>query len=307
MSKNMKANSLLLLTSFIWGSAFVGQSLGMDYLGPFAFNGIRFFLAGLVLLPVMYFFYKKRRKAYTEEKIVTERRHSIIGGIICGVILFTAAAFQQVGILYTSVGNTGFITALYIMIVPILSIFLKKRVGIKVWISVFMAIVGLYLLCIPWGKGFTDINVGDVYVLVCAFAFALHILTIDHFSDKANGIDMSGIQFFVCAILNLIVMGFFETTAISDVLISWKALLYTGILSGGVGYTLQIVGQKDTDPTIASLILSLESVFAAICGYLILDEVKSTQEVIGCCIMFAAIILAQLPSSSGADELIEEE
>ncbi len=294
MSKKAKANSLLLLTAFIWGSAFVGQSLGMDHLGPFAFNGLRFILASIVLLPVIHFLSK--RKSQREEIVEYRRKDCIIGGIVCGTVLFSASALQQFGLLHTSVGNAGFITALYIVIVPVVSIFLKKKVGLKIWIAVFISLVGLYLLCIPIGKGLTSINQGDALMLICAFCFAAHILVIDHFSVRADAVKLSSVQFLACAILDFIMMFIFEDTSMADVLISWKAILYTGLLSGGVGYTLQIVAQKDTDPVIASLILSLESVFAALCGYLFLDEVKTVQELIGCLVMFSAIVLAQFPS-----------
>ncbi len=296
MHSDLKKTSMLFLTSFVWGTAFVAQSLGMDHLGPLTFNAIRFLLSGVCLIPVIYYFSKKKYTNYTAEEKKLEQKNSIHGGIICGSVLFIAAAFQQSGIVYTSVANAGFISALYIIIVPILSIFLKKKIGLKIWLAVVVSIIGLYLLCIPIGKGFTDINIGDILVLASSFAFAIHILTIDHFSFKVDSLYLSGVQFLMCSGLNIIAVIFFENPSVENILLSWKAILYAGILSGCLGYTFQTIGQKGTDPAIASLILSLEAVFGAIAAYFILGEVKSLQEIIGCSVMFLAIILAQLPT-----------
>ncbi len=308
-NKTLRANAMLLLTSFIWGAAFVAQSLGMDYIGPFTFNAFRFLLASLFLLPIIPFLSKKNAQQHQDqenqkgseyEKTKTlnanNKKDFLLGGFFCGVFLFIGSAFQQLGIVYTSVGNAGFITTLYIVIVPLAGIFVGKKIPARVWIAVIIAITGLYLLCIPLGKGLGELNRGDFYMLICAFAFAGHILIVDYFSNKTDSVKLSEFQFIVASILNFIIMFIFESASLANVLLAWKALLYTGFFSAGVGYTLQIIAQKDTAPEVASLILSLESVFAAICGYLLLGEVKSLQEIIACCIIFFAIILVQLPS-----------
>lgn len=288
-----KSPMLLLLTAMIWGVAFVAQSVGMDYVGGFTFNCIRSLIGGLVLIPCICFLDKwkgKDKKEKTEEDPRALRR----GGVSCGAALFIASNLQQFGIKYTSVGKAGFITAMYIILVPIAGIFLKKRAGAKTWFSVFLAVAGLYLLCIT--EGFS-IGLGDVLVLLSALVFTVHILVIDYFSSRTDCVRMSCIQFFVCGILSGAAMLIFETPNISAVLRAWMPILYAGVMSCGVAYTLQIVGQKDTEPTIASLILSLESVVSVLAGWVLLGEKLSAREVTGCILMFTAIILAQLPKS----------
>ena len=212
-------------------------------------------------------------------------------------MLFVASSLQQFGILYTSVGKAGFITALYVIIVPILGLFMKKRVAPKIWGCMVFAVVGLYLLCI--NETFT-INKGDLLVLGCAFAFAIHILVIDKFSPNTDGVRMSCIQFFVCGALSIIPSIIFESFTFTDLINGLGPLLYSAILSSGVAFTLQIVAQKDTDPVIASLILCLESVFAALAGWVVLHQTLSTKELIGCTLMFAAIVISQLPEKKKA-------
>lgn len=215
-----------------------------------------------------------------------------LGGICCGLALFIASNLQQFGIKYTTVGKAGFITAMYIIIVPVMGIFLKKTVGTKVWISVVLGVIGLYLLCIT--EGFS-LGFGDILVLLCAICFAVHILIIDYFSPKVDGVRMSCIQFFTCGILSGIGMLLFEEPSIGAICQAWLPILYAGALSCGVAYTLQIIGQRDTDPTVASLILSLESVISVLAGWVLLGQKLSVRELSGCVLMFAAIILAQLP------------
>ena len=217
--------------------------------------------------------------------------------IACGIALFAASNFQQFGIKYTTVGKAGFITACYIVIVPIIGLFLKKKCSPFIWTAVVMALIGLYLLCIT--DGFS-IGLGDVLVLVCAFLFSLHILVIDYFSPKADGVKLSCIQFLVCGILSMIPALVLEHPQISSILTAWLPILYAGIMSCGVAYTLQIVGQKNVNPTVASLILSLESCISVLAGWVILGQKLSAKELLGCVIMFAAIILAQLPEKSSA-------
>ncbi|WP_269477255.1 DMT family transporter [Hominibacterium faecale] len=299
MNKKLRGNLLLLLTALIWGTSFVAQRAGMDYIEPFTFNGIRSLIGGIVLIPVIFFLGKMNpaddKEESTEEEKKSENKTLILGGISCGVILFVASSLQQFGVVYTTAGKAGFITALYIVIVPILSFFIGKKIRPIVWLCVLLSLAGLYLLCMKDGL---SINKGDFLVLLCAFGFSIHILVIDHFSPKTDGVKMSCIQFFVCGIISLVPMAIFETPVWSDILDCWFPILYTGAISCGVAYTLQIIAQKDTDPTIASLLLSLESVLAAISGVLILHEQISPRELIGCIVMFAAIIIAQLPSKT---------
>ena len=292
-NKRFYGNLMLILTALIWGSSFVAQSVGMDYIGPFTFNAIRCIIGGIVLIPIILIMGKVKK----ESKNKNNNKQLILGGILCGIALFTGSTLQQFGISFTSVGKAGFITALYIVLVPILGIFFKKKVSLKIWLSVLISMIGLYLLCIT--ENFS-IGKGDLLVLFCAFFFAIHILLIDYFSPKVNGVKMSCIQFFVAGIISVLPMAFFENPTINSILSAWAPILYAGGLSCGVAYTLQIVAQKNTDPTVASLLLSLESVFAVISGWFILSESLSFKELTGCALVFIAIILAQLPNNERA-------
>ncbi len=280
---SVKNSLLLLLTATIWGVAFVAQSVGMDYIEPFTFNCIRSILGGITLLPVIFL---------GKGKSEPPSRTLLTGGICCGILLFAASNFQQFGIQYTTVGKAGFITACYIILVPIMGIFLKKKCTPLIWLSVLFALAGLYLLCIT--EEFS-LGKGDVLVLICSFLFALHILVIDYFSPKTDGVKMSCIQFFVCGILSGICMLFTETPSFSNIRSAAVPLLYAGIFSCGVAYTLQIVGQKNMNPTVASLILSLESSISVLAGWILLGQSLGLREAAGCILMFAAILLAQLP------------
>lgn len=282
---------MLLLTAFIWGTAFVAQSVGMDYLGPFTFNGVRSLIGGVTLLPCIWFL-RMLNKKEDEQKVQREKKNLIQGGIACGLLLFAASSLQQIGIQYTSAGKSGFITAFYIVIVPVLGIFLHKKIGWKVWIAVLLALAGLYFLCIT--EKFT-IGKGDILIFLCALVFSLHIMVIDYFSPKVDGVKMSCIQFFVCGIVSIPFMFVLETPNVTDIVAGWMPLLYAGVLSCGVAYTLQIIGQKNVNPAIASLILSLESCFSVLAGWAVLGEHLSARESVGCILMFVAIILAQLP------------
>lgn len=295
MNHNLKYNFLLMLAALIWGSAFVAQSVGMDYLGPFSFNCVRSFMGSLVLLPVIWFMDRQKK----EKSGGAKQNHKVLltGGLCCGVILTLSTSLQQIGIQYTSAGKAGFITALYILIVPILGLALGKKVGGKTWIGVALAVVGMYMLCIK--EGFS-ISYGDFMVLLCALVFSLHILTVDYFSPKVDGIRLSCIQFFVCGCISLFPMLLWERPEISQIIQAWKPLAYAGVLSSGVAYTLQIVTQKHLNPTVASLLMSLESVFAVLTGWLVLKERLTPKELLGCVLVFAAIILAQLPRKQKA-------
>jgi len=292
-------SGILLLTAFIWGMAFVAQSTGMDHIEPFTMNCSRSVLGGLTLLPVIIWQRMRTRRALevTGKKTKPEAekeclRYTVIGGICCGVILAVASALQQIGICYTTVGKAGFITTLYIVMVPLAGIFWKKRVAGRVWVSVALAALGMYLLCM--NESFT-VNPGDLYVFGCAIAFTGHILVIDYFSPKADCVAMSCIQFFTCAMVSGIGMVLFEEPTWANVRAAAVPILYAGIMSSGVAYTLQIVGQKRTEPVVASLIMSLESVFAVLGGWLLLNQKLSGKELLGCAVVFAGIILVQLP------------
>ena len=297
----MKNSLLLLLTAFIWGVAFVAQSVGGEAVGCFTFNGVRSLIGAVVLLPVIYFLDVQKKKELGEEKFLEQKgdkKTLLLGGICCGVMLCIASNFQQFGISFTTVGKAGFITAMYILIVPILGLFMKKKVGIKVWLGVVLATIGLYMLCMT-SESFS-LSKGDFLVLICAGFFSLHILIIDYFSPKVDGVRMSCIQFFVCGVISTAIAFVFENPSFSAILSGWLPILYAGVLSCGVAYTLQIVGQKNMDPTVASLILSLESVFSVLAGWVILHQTLSVRELFGCVLMFLAIILAQLPEKGNS-------
>ena len=292
MKQQIKSSLILLLTATIWGVAFVAQSVGMEYIGPFTFNAIRCVLGGLVLIPVILVL-KKKKEAGAENQEKEDKKTLWAGGIACGVILCIASNLQQFGIMEASVGKSGFFTALYIVMIPVIGIFIGKRPGIKLWFCVALAVVGMYLLCMKDGS-FT-IERADIMLLLCALAFSFHILVVDYFSPKVDGVKMSCIQFFVCGVLSAVGMLFTETPDISNIQAAWLPLLYAGLLSCGVGYTLQIVGQKGINPVIASLIMSLESVISALAGWVILGQVLSPKEILGCVLMFVAIIITQIP------------
>lgn len=298
-------NAFLLFTAaFIWGIAFVAQSSAANYIRPFTFNGIRCLIGGVTLLPLVFILQRKkcttllsgescdRNRLFSEQEL----RNGITGGICCGICLCLGSTLQQFGIEQTTVGKAGFITALYIVFVPIVSaLFLRKKIVLPVIVSVILGLVGLFLLCIT--EQFS-IGKGDFYVLLCSFAFTAHILVIDHFSAKADGVMLSCIQFLTCGIISLPFILFMEKPEFSQILAAGLPILYAGVLSCGVAYTLQIVGQKNMNPTIASLILSLESVVSVLAGWILLHQTLSGREIAGCIVMFLAIIIAQLPSRS---------
>lgn len=290
---------MLLITAAIWGFAFVAQSVSMDYIGCFTFNCARNLIGGLVLIPCIFLLNRingKEKEPGTgqkgEDEKKQERKTLILGGICCGVFLCLASNLQQMGIQYTTVGKAGFITTLYIVIVPILGLFFQKKCGVQIWVSVLIAMAGFYLLSVK--EGFR-LEQADTYLLISALLFSFHILVIDYFSPKVDCVKMSCIQFFVCGLLSGIVMLFTEQPTLTCLLDARVPVLYAGVLSCGVAYTLQIVGQKDFNPTVASLILSLESVFSVLAGWLLLDQVLSERELAGCLLIFCAVILAQIP------------
>ena len=321
----MRQSLLLLLTATIWGVAFVAQSVGMEYVGPLTFSCVRSLLGGIVLIPCIWFLGRHERashpgreisqyeasKSQGESAVQKEKgkrdkgadRELLAGGMICGLLLCLASNFQQFGIAHTSVGKAGFITALYIVIVPILGLLFHKKCRPLIWLGVCLAVAGLYFLCMAGGDAqaaagqiFPGIPIGkgDFLVFICALLFSGHILAIDYFTERVDGVKMSCIQFWVCGIVSGIGMFLAEEPHFPAILMAWKELLYAGVMSCGVAYTLQIVGQKGMDPTVASLILSLESVISALAGLVILGQRLSWQETLGCALMFAAIVLAQV-------------
>ena len=285
----MKNNILLVLTALIWGCAFVAQSVGMDYVGPFTFNTARFLIGAIVLLPVIWFMDRQRK---TGAEKGAGQKTLIIGGICCGIALAVASTLQQWGILFTTVGKAGFITAMYIVIVPMLGIFIGKKVRPLIIGCVAIAVVGFYFLCMTESL---RLGLGDFLVLLCAIAFSIHILVIDHFSPKVDGVKMSAIQFLTAAIISAVPTLLWEQPVFTEILQAWQPVLYAGIMSCGVAYTLQIIAQKNADPTVASLLLSLESVFSVLAGWVLLGQGLSFKELCGCVLIVCAIILAQLP------------
>ena len=284
--KERNAILLLLITSLIWGFAFVAQSNAADSIGPLTYNGVRMLIGAMALLPLTY----KKLKVHLKDKAYTKKL--IKAGLLCASCLGCASVLQQAGIAYTTAGKAGFITSLYMLIVPIISLFIGKKISKKVWICVFAGIVGAYLLSM--NEGFS-IAKGDFLVLLCAIVFALHIMVIDHFGKDVDGVELSQMQFFFAGIVCFILMFFFEDVNFGAIKSVSGAILYSGVMSCGVAYTLQIVAQKHVSPAPATLTMSLESVWAAIGGALILGERMTIKEVIGCCILFSAVVVSQLP------------
>jgi len=290
--KRWLGSGMLLLTAIIWGVAFVAQSVGMDYVEPFTFNFARYMIGAIVLLP---FLKLGNTKEETEDtNIVLQKKvwkKSILGGIGCGFLLCIASMLQQFGIMYTNVvGKAGFITALYIILVPVLGIFLRKKTKPLVWICVVISVMGLYLLCVSEGY---RLELADLLLLACALFFAIHIIFIDYISPGTNGVVISCVQFAVAGLCCMVVMLIFEQPSMANLLKAYIPILYTGVLSCGVAYTFQILGQRYVEPTRASLILCLESVVSVLAGWLLLNQALSLRELIGCVVMFVAIILAQ--------------
>ena len=288
-------NAVLLFTAaFIWGTAFVAQSVGAEYVPALAFNAARSIIAFVFLLILCLILRQVRRSRGKPATSTRSRKDLLTGGFCCGTALALASFFQQKGLETTSSGKAGFITACYIIIVPVIGIFHKKKCSPFIWIAVILSLCGLYLLCLTPGEGFA-IGKGELLVLICAVLFSLHILVIDHFSPLVDGVKMSCIQFLVCGILSGLPALLFESPDLAGILAAKVPILYAGVMSCGVAYTLQIIGQKNMNPTVASLILSLESCISVLAGWILLGQKLSIKEIIGCVIMFCAIVLAQLP------------
>ena len=294
---------ILLLAALAWGSAFVAQSLGSDSVRPFTFNAARSLLGALVLVPVFLTFDRVNKKPKK-----SGGKTLLIGGVLCGVLLFMACTLQQFAISYVdtagktaeeletiekaNIGKVAFLTALYIVLVPVFGVFMKKKAGVQVWLGVLIALIGMYFLSIK--PGFT-ISGGDIYAFLCAFAFALQIIVVDEVVDKVDPIRLSCLQFLVCGILSSVCAAIFDKPALSDILNAWAPILYMGVVSSGIAYTLQIIGQSRCNSVVASLVMSMESVFSALFGFLILHQAMLGREIAGCVLMLFAIVLAQIP------------
>ena len=293
-SNQIRQNVFPVLAALIWGTAFVAQSVSADYVEPFTFNAVRAAVAFVFLLILSVVFRRLRRRDFAGSAAPRPhaRRDLVLGSLCCGAVLTLATNLQQKGLETTTSGKAGFITALYIVIVPVAGLLFRRRVPRAVWLGVVLAVAGLYCLCI--NEGFT-VSSGDIYILLCAVCFSAHILVIDHFTQKVDGVDMSCGQFLVVTVLSVIGMLATEHPSLSAILRCAGPILYVGVFSSGVAYTLQILAQKDSNPTVVSLLLSLESVFATVAGALILGDRMSGKEYFGCVLMLAAVVLAQLP------------
>lgn len=310
--QGLRGEIFLIATALIWGTSFVAQKVSMDYIGPFTFIALRFILGALILIPVVLLLDHTKQKntalsagvmgSYGKEFFIT--KPTLHGGAACGIALFLAASCQQTGIIYTTSGKAGFITALYIVLVPLFGLLLHKKVRAFIWVGVAFAVAGLYLLCIQ--EGFA-IGKGDFIVLSGTIFWAIHILIIDHYAPTADCLKMSTIQFFVAGLLSGVAMLLSETPTFTAILDSAWPVLYTAVIVTGVAYTFQIFGQRNTDPAIASIIMSLESVFAVISGMLLLNEVMSAREITGCVLMFIAFIITQLPQKDNALQPVIEQ
>jgi len=296
MNDRTKGSLFLFLAALIWGSSFVSQSAAMDYIDPFTFNACRSFVGFLVLIPIVYLFRISRKKTapLSQEEEAALNKRSVTAGIFCGLALVIASSFQQIGISMTTAGKAGFITALYIIMVPILSIFLGRKIPLIIWISAVISLAGFYFLCIQ-----EDLSMGkgDFYCLICALCFSFQIMTIDYFTKREAFVDpvmMSMTQFFVVGIISMILAFIFETPVPSDIVKAGGSILYAGAFSSGIAYTFQILGQKHTSPAAAPLIMSLESVFAVLFGWLLLGETMNSREILGCFLVFTAVILSQV-------------
>ena len=289
-------SAFLALAAIIWGSSFVAQTAGAEFVGPFTFISVRSLLGSVALLPVigvMDLFKKKSTPQEYKKMTKADYKYLFIGGSVCGVVLCAASCLQQLGIDGgTAPGMAAFITALYILLVPIFSVFIGKKIRPVIWVCVGVSVVALYLLCVKEGG---RVQGSDLYVLACAVCYAVHILVIDKVSPKLDGVRLSALQFFVAGVISFVIMLLTEEVTFDALKAAAPSIAYSGIMSSAVAFTLQILGQQKTEPTIATMIMSLESVFGVLTAMIILSQVPSTRETLGCVLMFAAIIVAQLP------------
>ena len=290
--KSLRGSLLLLLGSLIWGAAFVAQRVGMDHMGPYTFNGIRMLLAWIVMVPVTLVFECKAKK--NPDRTGPDPKEQRLAGVLCGGLLFIASSLQQMGLVSTSAGKAGFITALYVVLVPVAAwLMFRKNPGKIIWLGVAIAVFALWLLCMPAGGGFR-LQGGDLLVLGCAVCFTFQILCVDHYAPRVSGMRLARDEFLVTGGLSMVIALATETITGDGIREALIPLLYAGVMSGAVGYTLQVLGQRDTDPTVASILMCLESVFAVLTGVIILGEKMTARETVGCILMFSAVILAQL-------------
>lgn len=285
----LKSDSLLLLTSMIWGFAFVAQRMGMDHVGPFIFNGIRFALGALVILPFIFIGNRPRPQA-PHLTPRTGTKFLVFGGLILGLTVFGGATLQQYGLVYTTAGNAGFITGLYVVFVPILGLFRKQFPHFTVWLAALLAVIGMYFLSVT--ESFS-IQFGDLLVLFGAVFWAAHVVIIGIMSPKVNALKLALIQYLVCSVLSIIVALAVESNTLDGIMNATIPILYGGILSVGIAYTLQVIAQKKAPPAHAAIILSLEAVFAAIGGWLILNEELGGRGILGCGLMLLGMLIAQ--------------
>ena len=291
-SKRLRANVLLFIAAFIWGTAFVGQRLGVNVLHGCTFNGIRSAIGSLSLIPVILFMDGRAKKEGTYRK--DRPAVLIVGGVVCGTLLFIASTAQTVAMVDADEGKAGFMTTMYLIIVPLLGLFVGKKVRPVVWISVAFAVIGLYFLCMEKGAKFT-FDKSEILLILCAFVFSLHILAVDYFSPKVNGVKLSCLQFLVVFLISLVYIVFVDKPSFDDILKCIRPLLYLGVMSSGIAYTLQIVAQKDAEPAVASIIMSMESLFALLAGAVFSQVMPPVRALAGCAFMMVAIILVQLP------------
>lgn len=289
MGKELKASIMLFITSIIWGLAFVAQAQGMEHIGPFTFTAARSLVA-IIFLYLTYVFFNKTSKSYREQKF--DMKRTVRGGVLCGLVFTFGINFQQIGLVYTTAGKASFLTALYIVFIPIIGLFYGKKINRKLQLCIVLAMIGTYLMSV---KGSLSMNIGDLITIFGSIVFAIHILMLSEFSKDTNAVLVSLIQFAVCGFFSLIAALIFEGIDMSAILKSYLAILYVGILSSGVGFTIQLMALKELDPVVASMISSLESVFGAVFGWLILSQSMSEREIIGGIIIFLATLIAQLP------------
>ncbi|MBP8912415.1 MAG: DMT family transporter [Phycisphaerae bacterium] len=299
-TKTLKSDSLLLLAAFFWGTTFVAQRRGMEYIGPMTYNTVRFAVGALTVLPIALTARRSERTKHVEN----HRRFLLWGSALAGLALFGGAAMQQMGLVYTPAGKAGFITSLYVVLVPIAGLFLGHRCGLSAWVAAALAVIGLYLLSAAESLA---LGRGDLLVLIGAFFWTLHVLTIDYLAKRANPLHIACLQFAICSLLSLPAALVFERVALSSILQATGPILYAGIFSAGVAFTLQVVCQRTSPPSHAAILMSLETVFAALSGYLVLHERFTPRDLVGCALMFAALMVVQLPLLRGSPSLPKPE
>ena len=299
MKRELKASIMLFATAIIWGLAFVAQAAGMEHLGPLSFTASRCFVA-VVFLYLTYKFFMMKSASYREEKF--DMKRTLVGGSICGLVFTIAINLQQVSLIYTTAAKASFLTALYIVFIPVIGLFFGRRPSVKIIICIFLAMVGTYLLSI---KGGLKINRGDLIVILSALIFAIHILLLTKYSTNTNAVLVSLVQFAVCGVISLVGALVLEDISMDGILKSYVTILYVGILSSGVGFTIQLMALKDLEPVVASMICSLESVFGALFGWLILSQEMTEREIFGAIIIFLATIFAQVPIETYLEKRLE--